>query len=311
MGCFAPNKAIKTNLCNIYSSYGHQTLTGEMLYMKTRAVFQKIRFKINLLTTDLSQVRYFLVFLGNPRSGTTLVRSLLDAHPNIAIANEAHTIQLMKAGKSWQEAVRTILANSSRFGRNPTWNNYSYRLPNYATSGKKRLTVIGDKRAGGTTKALMEEPALLFQLFEWSEVPVRFINCVRHPYDVIATKTRRNKLTVEYNCQRYFDLEKGVEQLFSLLGRSCKRIYHEELIANPNLVLQDLLQFLGVRAEQEYLKACQALIFDKPHQSRFKIEWTQEAKAKVEREALLREHLSYYLDDGKLLFDEAPTETTG
>ena len=78
------------------------------VYIKTRAILQEIGFRINGLMTDLSQVRYFVVFLGNPRSGTTLVRSLLDAHPNIAIANEVHSIRLMEAGKNWQEAKAKV-----------------------------------------------------------------------------------------------------------------------------------------------------------------------------------------------------------
>jgi hypothetical protein len=285
-------------------------------YTKSRAIRQELRARSHLLMTDLSHLEYFVIFVGNPRSGTTLVRTLLDAHPNVVIGNEVHILRLMKAGKNWNAVVRRILENSNRFAKNPTWTDYSYRIHNYPTNSKEMITVIGNKRAGGTTKALMEEPALLFKLFKFSSLPIRFIHCVRHPYDVIATKTRRNKQSMEYNRQRYFQLEKGAAHLFSLLGpRHCKRVYHEALIANPTDVLQDVLQFLGVTAEPAHLKACQALIYDKPHQSRFKSEWTAQAMAAVEQDALGCDHLSYYLDQGRLLFDErsfdeAPTETT-
>ena len=48
--------------------------------------FQK---KTNLeQTPDFSNLELFLLFIGYPRSGSTLVGSILDAHPQIAIANE-------------------------------------------------------------------------------------------------------------------------------------------------------------------------------------------------------------------------------
>lgn len=288
----------------------------QRVYAKSRAIRQEIRFRCQVLMTDLSHLEYFVMFVGNPRSGTTLVRTWLDAHPNVVIGNEVHTLRLMKAGKNWPAVVGRVLENSSRFAKNPTWTGYSYRIPNYPRSSREMITVIGDKRAAGTTKALIEEPALLFDLFNFSPLPIRFIHCVRHPYDVIATRTRRNELAMEYNHERYFQLEKGAAHLFSLLGpEQCKRIYHEALIANPTDVLQDLLQFLGLTAEPAYLKACQAMIYDKPHQSRFKSEWTAQAMAAVEQEALCCDHLSYYLNGGRLLFDErsfneASTETT-
>ena len=42
-------------------------------------------------------VQAFLMFIGYPRSGHTLVRSLLDAHPNMIVANELDVIS------KWQE----------------------------------------------------------------------------------------------------------------------------------------------------------------------------------------------------------------
>ena len=35
-----------------------------------------------------SRLKYFVFFIGYPRSGSTLTGSLLDAHPNVIIANE-------------------------------------------------------------------------------------------------------------------------------------------------------------------------------------------------------------------------------
>lgn len=280
-------------------------------YVQARSILREISRKSTLLRTDLSQLHYYVIFVGNPRSGTTLVRTLLDAHPNIVIGNEVHTLRLIKAGKSWTTVAGRILENSKRFSKNPVWTGYSYRIPNQAGTQKELISVLGDKRAAGTTKMLLEEPDMLAKLCNWSPVPIRFIHCVRHPYDVITTRSNRNQQQLAYNHQRYFDLERGAAQLFTLLGpEQYKRIYHEELIANPIHVLQDLLHFLAVSAEPGYIQACQSLIYEKPHQSRYEGKWTAPMIAAVEQETLRCEHLSFYLDQGRLVFDKAPLETT-
>ena len=46
-----------------------------------------------LNSTVWNGVRHFVLFLGIDRSGTTLVGSLMDAHPNIVVANEYDAIQ--------------------------------------------------------------------------------------------------------------------------------------------------------------------------------------------------------------------------
>jgi hypothetical protein len=43
----------------------------------------------------LGQVRSFCLFIGYPRSGHSLVGSLLDAHPDIAIAHEVNVLGLV------------------------------------------------------------------------------------------------------------------------------------------------------------------------------------------------------------------------
>ena len=74
---------------------------------------QVIKFHQNWRGVDFSDMKSLVIFLGNPRSGTTLVRSIISAHPNAIISNELHLVKQLQTGLSWNHAVKKICNNAS------------------------------------------------------------------------------------------------------------------------------------------------------------------------------------------------------
>lgn len=72
----------------------------------------------------VEQLTKFVLFIGNPRSGTTLVRSLLNAHPQVLIANEANVLRFVEEGISKEDILRRLIDNVKTFDANPVWTNY-------------------------------------------------------------------------------------------------------------------------------------------------------------------------------------------
>jgi hypothetical protein len=64
--------------------------------------------------TSFDQVENFCMFIGYPRSGHTLVGSLLDAHPNIILADELNALKFIEAGFSERQIFYLLLRNSRR-----------------------------------------------------------------------------------------------------------------------------------------------------------------------------------------------------
>jgi hypothetical protein len=64
-------------------------------------------------TPDFSNVRTFILFVGYPRSGHSLIGSIMDAHPNIIIAHEV------------QQAATPALASTISFSLSPSLVLYS------------------------------------------------------------------------------------------------------------------------------------------------------------------------------------------
>ena len=72
----------------------------------------------------------FCTFIGYPRSGHTLIGSLIDAHPNALVADELNALRFIDAGFSRNQICYLMLRNSQKSaaaGRERT--GYRYDVP--------------------------------------------------------------------------------------------------------------------------------------------------------------------------------------
>ncbi|MGK7936932.1 MAG: hypothetical protein AB4206_14215, partial [Xenococcaceae cyanobacterium] len=99
-----------------------------------------------------NKIDKYCMFIGYPRSGHTLVGSLLDAHPEMVIAQELDALRFLKKDYGRRQIYSLILQNSQKFtetGRNCA--GYSYIVPNQWQGKFDKLKIIGDKKGAGST----------------------------------------------------------------------------------------------------------------------------------------------------------------
>jgi hypothetical protein len=270
---------------------------GTRQLRSTTQRLERTRFRARARQRPLDRVRSLVLFVGNARSGTTLVRSLLDAHPNVVLGNEVNVLERFCAGEDWPTVAGRIIASADRFRRAPVWEGYGYDVRR--RERQSAVLVIGDKKAAASARALMKDVFLLDRLAEWSALPVRVVHCVRNPFDVITTKTIRNGRTLRRNTERYFEAEHTAAYLHDQLGPSrLSRIYLEELIAEPRAALTSLLTSLDLAADPDYLDDCKNVIFERPSTTRDQQPWTAAHIAEVSRRASQCRHLSRYVPSG-------------
>src|SRR5262245_54048072 len=72
---------------------------------------------------DLSSVRTFLLFIGHPRSGHSLVGSLLDAHPSMVVSHELDVLKYVAAGYRRDQLMTLVLehANANAAAGRKSW----------------------------------------------------------------------------------------------------------------------------------------------------------------------------------------------
>lgn len=271
-----------------------------MLRMRRRvrsAVLPNLEARLEWLGRRQSPSR-FIQFVGNSRSGTTLIRSLLNAHPSIAIANEYALISRFSQGeRNWHHAVGGLIENVERFALRPRWTGYNYAVPAVHNRHRTKLQIIGDKKAYTTTLMLAADPLLLHDFTEWCPVPLTLMHCIRHPLDVISTQRRNQQSISQVDVvKRWAIAEREAARLaHEKAVRASVRIYLEDVVQNPRRAMHELSAALEVSMPLEWVEGCAAVVFDEARHTRKKIAWNPESLAIVMKTVSELPHLNRYL----------------
>lgn len=254
-------------------------LIGDYLWSSASGARQRASF---------SSVEGYVVFVGYPRSGHSLVGSLLNAHPEVVIGHQLNALRYVAAHFSRNQLFSLILRADRRYGRRGRVSNkgrYSYSVPNQWQGRFSELRVLGDKRGRSTTEFLRDRPALFARLQHLVGVPVRLLHVVRNPFDNISTIAVRRRMTLESAVAFYFDLCVGVAA-FRALNQDADwlDVRHEDLISDAPGSLRLMCTFLDVPADDGYIDDCASIVYKNPHQSRHDVPWTPELIERVEKQ---------------------------
>ncbi len=156
----------------------------------------------SLLPQDvIDGVKTFVFFMGYSRSGSSIVSSLMDAHPHMVVAYQYRVISEWNQELKNKAYLYGELYEKSRKDATVGWrheNNMDKSYTLHIDTGwqgryDEYISVIGDKTA--------DKPVNLFarsqkrfsevytQLRETVGVPVKTVFVVRNPYDIISTRT--------------------------------------------------------------------------------------------------------------------------
>ena len=251
---------------------------------------------------------------GYSRSGSTLLGSLLNAHPEIVIAHELDLLPMSRSprlaarlgGKG--RLVRLILERDRNIRR---WTSYRGSGYDYAVKtgwqGKySRLRVVGDKDSHAAVKNLHRRPDLLDSLRRRIGAPIRILFTIRNPYDVTAAEYLRDmqiKGKIAFTARRDYApaeaerlwvgeervswLREHSDRLARVIAMLPKEdtlpVYHEDFIASPREKLREICAFCGVECADDYLDACASVVFPAPHPTRSKVRWSPDRIAEIGR----------------------------
>jgi hypothetical protein len=252
-------------------------------------------------TNLFNNLSVYCMFIGHNKSGTSLLGSLLDAHPNIILADEADALQYVSAGFSREQIFHLLLKASRKEllkGRVTArrLKPYAFLVPGQWQGTYSTLKVIGDSTSGSSTRQLTENPHLLDQLEQsMSGLKVKMIQVIRNPFDPIAVSMVRGKRSFQAAVHQYFNRSEGLLRLRNQLDEQrLLPVKYEEFISNPREHLQRLLDFLGLEATEDYLKACTSILHKSPDQNRNLIQWEPDQIRQIQENIKRYEFLAGY-----------------
>jgi len=248
-------------------------------------------FKGILLKKDFLQINKYIFFIGYPRSGHSLIGSLLDAHPNIVISNELNALYFFRKKYSRHQIFYFILRNAKRYGIVGRSNSgYNYVVPNQWQGKYQKLIGIGDKKGGESSSIFGEENhlELLNKIKNISQAKLKIIHVIRNPYDNVSTmilrqvKKKGKELTDDLINKKIAIYLRRIEtnaRLKTLIPNDICDVHLEDFIAQPKKELSRIFQFLEIEITEDYLNDCASVIWDKTNQSRLNASfWTKERK---------------------------------
>lgn len=232
----------------------------------------------------LLQPRSVVLFVGQGRSGHSLVGALLDAHPDCLIAHELNVCSLIAAGFNKNQIYYLIWENSRHFAKvGRAWGKYSYTVPGAHQGQFRRLSVVGDKKGGSTADYFHQDLSNIDRTAAFFNVPLRFVHVVRNPLDNIAAMALQTGGTIGLDgaIANYARRCVAAAQVLEARPGDVITLHHEDVISHPKTELMTLAERLGIVAESAWLDACAKVIAPTPSRSRDKVSWLHSQQAAV------------------------------
>jgi hypothetical protein len=237
-------------------------------------------------------VKNWITFVGEGRSGHTIISAILGSHPHIRITEEQKFISKWCRGWTKEDILKGLFKSNDGgyLGHRP----YGYRA-NMGFSGLRTFTdpllVIGDKCGWDAVNEVAkrgQSPDILTRFSEFMELPVKVIHTSRHPLDNIASwinspKYKRAHPDDEFRTnrmiQRYTKFYQAAEK--TMEGQDVFHLRNEELISNPSQVIQDMADWLELPHNRPWRRYCAARVFDRPNLRRDEVVWLKNFKEEV------------------------------
>jgi len=256
---------------------------------------------------NFSTLTNFVLIIGSARSGSTLLGSILDAHPNAVVANETASSASFWKELNRQAILNEILANSDdnrKAGR--TSSGYSYFIEKGDSGHESTIYVMGDKIWNPAMLLLHGDFGLLDRLEKCLGIPIKIVHSIRNPFDVIATMHARSGAPIWDRAIWYFmhcDASVAIRNRFD--EARYLNNYHEGLIERPDESITSLCSFLGLSPQVEYLERCKKLVHHALKKTRYNIMWESEVKREILKKMTQYDFLGRYVVEDYM---DLPTE---
>jgi hypothetical protein len=238
-----------------------------------------------------SDVKTCCIFIGHTKSGSSLLGSLLDAHPNAILADGSDALQYVSAGFNKEQLFHILLKCSRREamkGRVTArrLSPYSFQVPDQWQGRYDSVQVIGDTTSETAIRRMAKDPRLLDNLQKMMKgVDLKFVHVVRNPFDPISVMMIRGKRSIDNAIERYFSTCEMLAETRQRLNRSNLLVMrYDDVIDQPKESLKTVCRFVGITANEDYLNACTAILHKSPDKTRHSVTWTPEWIAVVEKQ---------------------------
>jgi hypothetical protein len=237
----------------------------------------------------------WVTFVGEGRSGHTVVSGILGSHPHIRISEEQKFVsKWYRAGWSKKKILASLHKSGVGKERGPQgWRGVqTYEEP---------LLAVGDKCGWDAVNEVAKRAApsdILTRFGSHMDMPVKTIVSLRHPLDNISCWVQSPKYQRIYGHERllYRRMIRRYKRFHDhalnvIEGQDVFYLHNEDLIENPSHTIQALSEWLELPNNRAWRRSCASLVFKKPNRRSQTLNWPEE----------YRERVMAYIDENPML----------
>jgi hypothetical protein len=233
-------------------------------------MFSFFRRKIDIKNKEV------LVFVGSPRTGSTLLGQIINFHPNCYIANESRLVQrviennekiekvLQNIYKDAQNHFKQSLENDKKYGKTidryqPKWQNMQH-LTNDIDFEKKEIKYLGDKKAGGVSQVYKNEKEKTLKFFKENE-KIKMIQIIRNPINAAKSLMKSHNVeSFEDACESIIEKTYLAEKLIEETNNKALQLYYEDLLKEPQKEIKKIIEFLELEVNLNWIEKISTII---------------------------------------------------
>ncbi len=279
---------------------------------------------VPLSQESVNSVRKFVFFIGWSRSGSSIIGSILDAHPHIVIPHQYPLFEKWKSNAmTFNRKKRYLFNELYKLSYNDVVsglrkNEEALSIRGYTLNVKGMwqgqfkdyVAVIGNKQAGQVTRQYLTDPANYQQVYkelvETVRIPVVALLVVRNPFDMVARKCIHRLSDDDLNMRELATMKKvyrddrilkecikmimnHAQAIQSMkqdlkLNMTILEVHNSDYVNEPKRTVQRICDFLEVECSEEYLQACEEKAFKSTFRTRQLVEWPPELRTLMEQQ---------------------------
>ncbi len=210
-----------------------------------------------------------LLFIGSPRTGSTMLGQILNYHPQCLVSNEESLVPRLIIKKEnifrlisdvrknaldsyyvGLERTRKYKGNLDKFQKK--WKSFA-DFAKDPIFKKENLKIIGDKKAGGTAKCALAYREDFINLIEKNKF-IKLLQIVREPVEASLSHMNSHEInSFEEACDEIVKLTNIGQLISKKIPNRFYTLYYEDLLDNPRAVITNLLGFLNLNQHDEWL----------------------------------------------------------
>jgi hypothetical protein len=218
----------------------------------------------------------WVTFVGEGRSGHTVISGALGSHPHARISEEQKYISKWRREWSRDRILASLLEQGAgRTRARQGWTNLSTHT--------EPLLVMGDKCGWDAVNEVAKRnapPTIIDEFGVFIGMPVKTLVTVRHPLDNIASWMSGDKYKRMYPDRKV--LGKQMIKRYRRFHLTAVEIVqntdhilvsHERLVESPSVVLQEISDYLELPPNRDWRRASAKRVWSKPRERRNQVQF--------------------------------------